>query len=149
MYPIVLAVHNIIRWVALILGIVVTVLSFLGWLQNRPWANNERKFGMYYTSALDIQLLLGLVLYLFLSPITRTALQNFGSMMGNADLRFFGLEHAFYMILAVVFGHLGSALSKRAPDDKAKYRRAAIWYALSLLMIFLGMPWFRPLLPGF
>jgi hypothetical protein len=70
-------------------------------------------------------------------------------MMGNADLRFFGLEHAFYMILAVVFGHLGSALSKRAPDDKAKYRRAAIWYALSLLMIFLGMPWFRPLLPGF
>jgi hypothetical protein len=63
-------------------------------------------------------------------------------------LSFFAIEHPLAMILAVVFAHLGSALSKKAPDSAGKYRQAAIWYTLSVLLLIIGMPWFRPLLPG-
>jgi hypothetical protein len=140
--------HNIVRWVALILAILATVSAFLGWFGKRQWSERDRKIGSFFAIAMDIQLLLGLVLYFVYSPITRTALADFGAAMGVKDLRFFAIEHAFYMILALVFAHLGSILSRRAPDSKAKYQRAAIFFGLSLLLILLGIPWTRPLFPG-
>lgn len=149
MYPILLASHNIIRWIALILGIVLVALSFIGWFGKREWTSRNRRWGMFFSSAMDVQLLLGLLLYIFFSPITRAAFQNLAAAMGNPGMRFFALEHAFYMLLAVIFAHLGSALSRRADDDVTKYRRAAIWYGLSVLLLFLGMPWGRPLFPSF
>lgn len=148
MYPFFLAMHNIVRWVALILAILATVSAFLGWFGKRQWSERDRKIGSFFAIAMDIQLLLGLVLYFVYSPITRTALADFGAAMGVKDLRFFAIEHAFYMILALVFAHLGSILSRRAPDSKAKYQRAAIFFGLSLLLILLGIPWTRPLFPG-
>lgn len=148
MYPILLAVHNIVRWVALILAILAAVRAFIGWFGNRDWTDRDRKIGVYFTSAMDIQLLLGLLLYIFFSPITKAAFQDFGAAMSNEGLRFFALEHAFYMILAVVFAHLGSIFSKRAEEPVKKHRMAAIWFGLSLIIILIGMPWMRPLLPG-
>lgn len=148
MYPIILATHNIFRWIALILAIVATVGAFLGWFGKRQWSERDRKIGSFFGIAMDIQLLLGLILYFVYSPLTRTALADMGAAMGVRDLRFFAIEHAFYMILAVVFAHLGSILARRAPDSKAKFQRAAIFFGLSLLLILLGIPWARPLFPG-
>jgi hypothetical protein len=139
--------HNIVRWVALILAILATVTAFLGWFGKRQWTERDRKIGSFFGIAMDIQILLGLILY-FTSPLTRTALADFGAAMGVKDLRFFAIEHVFYMVLAVVFAHLGSILARRASDSKAKFQRAAIFFGLSLLLILLGIPWMRPLFPG-
>ena len=147
MYPIVLGLHNLVRWVALILAIVATVRAFLGWFGKRQWSERDRKIGSYFTIAMDIQLLLGLLLYFVFSPITRQALTNFGAAMGVGDLRFFDLVHPLYMFLAVVFAHLGSVLARRAPESRAKFQRAAIFFGLSLVLILLGMPWMRPFIP--
>jgi uncharacterized membrane protein YphA (DoxX/SURF4 family) len=148
MYEIILAIHNIVRWIALILLIVTTVIAFIGWLGKREWTERDRKFGVFTTIALDTQLLLGLILYFFLSPLTKIALQDFGAAMGVADLRFFGLEHTLYMVLAVILAHVGSALSKKAPDSRGKFMRLAIFFGLALLLVLVGIPWSRPLLPG-
>ena len=149
MYSAVLSIHNIIRWIALILGILAAVRAYLGWFGNREWNVKDRKIGSYFTIAMDIQLVLGLLLYIFLSPTTRTALQNFGAAMQIGDLRFFVLEHPFFMVVAVIFAHLGSILSRKAAQPKAKFRRAAIWFNLSVLAVILGTPWTSRLFPGF
>lgn len=148
MYPIVLAAHNIVRWIVLILGVIAVGRALYGWFSKGEWTDTDRRLGIFYTSSIDVQLLLGLILYIFLSPITQEVFRNFGEAMGNPGLRFFGLEHAFFMILAVVFAHLGSAFSRRAGEPATKFRMAAIWYGLALIVILLGMPWMRPLLPG-
>lgn len=148
MYPFTLGVHNAFRWIVLVLALVAAGRAYLGWLGGRPWAEMDSRAALLLTISIDIQLLLGIVLYVFFSPITRAALADFGAAMGSSDLRFFALEHALIMLLAVVFAHLGRALSKRAGEDSARHRSAAIWYSLALLMVVLGMPWGRPLLPG-
>ena len=148
MYPIFLATHNIIRWVALILTIAAVVRAYLGWFGKREWSQTDRKIGSFTAMSYDIQLLLGLILYLVYSPLVKTALQDFGAAMQVADVRFFALEHAFYMILAVVFAHLGSILPRKAEQSGGKHKRAAIAFTLALLLVVLGMPWMRPLLPG-
>lgn len=148
MYGAILAVHNIVRWIALFLGIAAAVMAWVGWLGKREWQPSDRKLGSFFSIAVDIQLLLGLLLYFFFSPLTRTALQDLGTAMSIGNLRFFVLEHPLYMLLALVFAHLGSILPRKVDQSAAKYRRAAIWFTLAVLMILLGMPWARPFLPG-
>jgi hypothetical protein len=148
MYPVTLALHNIVRWIVVVTAILALVRAYRGWLRKGDWIDADRRAGVFFTSAMDTQLLLGLLLYLFFSPITRAALSNFGAAMSNPGARFFALEHLFYMLLAVVFAHLGSAFSKKAAQPVDKHRRAAIWYTLAALAILLGMPWMRPLFPG-
>jgi uncharacterized membrane protein YozB (DUF420 family) len=148
LYQIILGVHNLMRWVVVILAILALVRAYLGWLRNREWTMNDRKIGVFYTAALDTQLLLGLILYFFLSPLTATAFRDLGAAMSSPAVRFFLLEHALYMILAVILAHIGSAFSRRAASDAAKHRTAAIWYTLSALAIIVGMPWGRRILPG-
>ena len=149
MYPYVLAVHNIVRWVALILGILAVVRAYIGWLRRQAWIPADNKIGSWYTIALDIQFLLGLLLFLFFSQYGLKAYLNFGFgyVMQQPEFRFFGFEHALYMILAVVFGHLGRVFSRKAEKPADKHRRAAIWYTLSVLLILFGMPWGRPVFP--
>ncbi|MFN2211577.1 MAG: hypothetical protein ACK2UE_00765 [Anaerolineales bacterium] len=104
---------------------------------------------MFYSISLDIQLLLGLILYFFLSPITKIVFSDLSSALANSGSRFFALEHVLIMVLAVILAHVGVAMARRTEDAVLKHRQAAIWFSLSLIALLLGMPWFRPLLPGF
>lgn len=141
LYLIFLSLHNILRWVVVVFAVLALVRAYRGWLGKRTWSEADRKAGSFFTIAMDTQLLVGLTLYFFLSPISKAALSDFGGAMGNASLRFFGLEHAVFMLMAVVFGHLGSALAKRAGTDEKKFRTAALWFTLAVLVLLLGIPW--------
>lgn len=148
MYPIVLAVHNIIRWVVVIIGVIAVARALVGLYRKRDWGSTDRILGVIYTSTMDIQLLLGLILYVFLSPTTKGMFQNLSQAMSNPGMRFFGLEHALYMILAVILAHIGNAKTRRATESVSRYRAVLTWFGLALILILLGMPWSRPLLPG-
>lgn len=148
MYQVVLAIHNILRWVILILAVVALFRAYAGWIGKREYTETDRKAGVFFSVSLDVQLLVGIILYIFLSPITRTAFQDFGTAMTIPDIRFFAVEHILLMILAVILVHVGMIVSKRATSDVSKHRRAAIWYSLTVLVIILAIPWWRPLLPG-
>lgn len=148
MYTVILAIHNVVRWVVIILGILALVRAYMGFLANLDWTERDRIIGTFFAVSIDIQLLLGLVLYFFLSDITRTIFRDFSAAMSNEGIRYFVLEHTFYMILAVVFAHLGNLLPRRVDDSRMKFARSAIWFTLTFLLIILGMPWFRPLIPG-
>lgn len=146
LYPILLSFHNIIRWAVVILGLLALVRSYMGWFGKRQYTETDRKTGVFYLVALDIQLLLGLILY-FISPITKQVFANFSLLFSDpgSQTTFFGMEHVFAMILAVVFAHVGSILSRKPRQGNGQFRRAAIWYTLSFLLVLVGMPWFRPL----
>jgi hypothetical protein len=148
MYDFLLFLHNVLRWVVMILAILAVVFSWIGWLGRREWLVRDQKIGTYFAISMDVQLLLGLILYFFFSPYALIAMLNQGLsfVVSQSEFRFFSMEHFFYMVVALVFAHLGSVLSKKAPDSLGKYRRAAIFYSLSLILILVGIPWWRPLL---
>ena len=145
MYPIVLLLHSWVRWIVAIAAVAAVARAFYGWLGKKDWAKLDDQLGLLFSTSLDVQLLLGLILYIFLSPLTQAAFQNFGAAMANSGLRFFALEHTLMMVIAVVLGHVGRALSKKAAESVAKHRLAAILYGLATLAILLAIPWSRPL----
>jgi uncharacterized membrane protein len=139
-----LTFHNITRWLVVIAGVLVIARAITG-LRGRPWSQPDDRAGMLYTIALDVQLLLGLILF-FVSPITTRALQDFGAAMQNSQMRFFSVEHSLVMLIAVVVAHVARSLSKKAPTDPQKFRRALIGFGLSFVLLLAAIPWQRPLL---
>jgi hypothetical protein len=146
MYNFLLGLHNILRWLVLILAVLALVRAYRGWLGRREWTPADRRAGSFFGIGMDIQLLLGLLLYFVFSPLTQVALADLGAAMSNRELSFFAIEHGVTMLVAVILIHVGSALARRAASDTAKHRTAAIWYTIATLAILFAIPWWRPLL---
>ncbi len=141
LYNIFLTLHSIMRWVVLIAGIIAVVQAFRGWRKATFWTPGDERLGMIYTMSMDLQVLLGLVLFFILSPITRAALSGMSSAMQNEVTRFFLVEHFPVMLVAVVIAHIGRARARKATDDAGKHRTEFIFYAISLVLVILAIPW--------
>ena len=141
MYPLVLTLHSLLRWAIVIVGVIAVVRAFMGRRGNKPWAQLDDRLGLIFTSVMDLNLLLGLLLYFVLSPITTGALKDMGAAMGNGEVRFFAVEHILFMIIAVVVAHIGRSRSKKAASDAGKHTQAAIFFTVSLVLVFLAIPW--------
>ena len=141
MYGLVLILHSLIRWFVLLAGIVTVVRAITGWRTGRPWTLADDRAGARFMMAFDLQMLLGLLLYFLLSPITRAAMQDFGGAMANSALRFWAVEHIFGMLVAMVLAHVGRARVRRVSSDSRKHKVAAIFFTLALLTILASIPW--------
>jgi len=140
-----LIIHNFFRWAVVFAILWGLFRGYRGWLAKRVWTAMDHRAGMLLTIAYDIQFLLGLILA-FVSPLVSSALSNMGAAMQVAELRFITVEHIPMMFVALIIGHITSALSRKAPDDALKHRRAALGYTLVAVITIMAIPWFRPLL---
>jgi hypothetical protein len=89
MYSVVLFLHSWVRWLVVIAAVAAVGRAFYGWLGKKGWTQLDDQLGLLFSTSLDVQMLLGLILYIFLSPITTAAFKNFGAAMSNPILRFF------------------------------------------------------------
>ncbi|MCX7802620.1 MAG: hypothetical protein N2313_06325 [Meiothermus ruber] len=144
MYEFLLSLHNIARWLVLLAAVYLIYRSIMG-LKNHTYTAADRRAGQVYTGLMDLQLLLGILLML-LSPFVQNALNNPGAAMQNSQTRFFIAEHWVLMLAAVILAHLGNVRVKKAADALLKHRQALIWYGLSVALVLLAVPWWRPLL---
>lgn len=144
MYQLVLVLHSILRWIILLVGLAVVFQGVRGWLGGRAWTKLDDRLGLAFTISLDVQLLIGLILYV-ISPLIQGVFSNFGDAMGQTTLRFFAMEHTLLMIIAIVVAHVGRARVKRQADARAKHKQAAIFFGVALLLVLAGIPW--PFLP--
>ena len=146
--------HSLMRWAVLAFGLLAVVRAFNGWLGRRRWTSLDERAGKYFVLALDLQTLIGLVLYAGLSPITRVAFSDMGAAMKDTLLRFYAVEHVTLMLIGVALVHVGRVRARKAATDEGRHRAAAIFFVLGLLAILIGIPWpgrvvGRPLLPTF
>ena len=145
MYLIVLTIHNIVRWLVIIFATLALIRMVSGWAGRRAWSKADDQAGILFTSMLDLQVLVGLVLYFFFSPAT-TALLTGTANTSSPLVRFFGIEHILWMLVGVVVAHIGRVVSKKASTSIAKFSRATILYTLAIVIILVAIPWpFSPI----
>jgi len=143
MYTGLLHTHNMFRWLVLIALLLAIGFAFAGWFGKKDWKKRDNFFGLLLTIFIDIQFLVGIILYAFVSPITKAAFNDFGAAMKNADLRFYAVEHILMMVIALVLVHIGRSKSKKTTVPWKKHRTAAIFYTIGLLVILAAIPWER------
>lgn len=138
MYTLVLTLHSWLRWVALIAA-VLTLVS-LASDRSSDGAKSDR-WGLIFMSVLDLQMLLGLLLYLVLSPFTTEAMRDFGAAMKSPGLRFFAVEHLTLMLGAVVLAHVGRVMARKAATPEIKRSRQLVCFGIATVLLLLGIPW--------
>jgi hypothetical protein len=62
MFEIIKDLHNLVRWVVVLFGLWAVARAWWGLLVRREWRKWDRLAGMLFSSSLDVQLLLGVIL---------------------------------------------------------------------------------------
>lgn len=128
----IVGLHSFWRWVVLLVVLVAIVRGLMGWLRGGRWEARDRQLALLATTALDIQLLLGLVLWI-------------GQSRWN-DGVFFRIIHPLVMISAIVIAHVASLQAKKATSDTAKFRALAVGLIVAMVLITAAIPsksWMR------
>lgn len=118
-----LTLHSINRWLIVVIGVVAAVKFLIGWLRKADYQSSDQGLLRGYTGLLDLQLLLGLILFVVL--------------LIDQGLVRYRLEHAIPMVIAVVLAHL--VLIWRTKPDPVKFRNAFLVIAAGLLLIIAGV----------
>jgi hypothetical protein len=145
LYALVLIVHSWLRWVVLLAGVASVARAAHGVATRRPWSPVDRRLGIVFVSSLDAQVVLGLLLYFVLSPVTPKSLADFGAYMHLAPLRFFAIEHAFGMLFGVAIAHIGWQRLKKTTTDRGRQMCVIVGFAIALVLVAGSVPW--PSLP--
>jgi hypothetical protein len=153
MYTAFLVIHSLLRWVLILAGLIVIVRAISGTVGRKPWLPADNLAVRVFGISMDLQVLIGLLLYVWLSPFIRDAWGDMAATMRNAPLRFFAVEHLVGMLVAMVFVQIGRAKVRKAPDPVRKHKLAAIFFGIGMVIILLSIPWRgtpggRPLLRG-
>lgn len=140
-YELFLSLHNVGRWLVVVFAVIALVRAFRGWFGKLDWKPLDDRAGLLYTIMLDTQVLLGIILFFFFSSDSTALFRNFGAAMANPTQRFYGLEHWFLMVIAMVLAHVGRTMSRRAQAALSRHKRAALWFTVSLILVLLAIPW--------
>jgi hypothetical protein len=150
MYTLVLTAHSWLRWAALIFGILATVALVMspaaepraprgGVDRGQPTGGD--RWGLFFIIALDVQLLLGLLLYFVASPNTTAMFADFGAAMRDPVARFWAVEHISLMLVAVVLAHVGRVLARKAATPRSRRKRLLICFGLATIAMIAATPW--------
>jgi hypothetical protein len=140
MYTLLLLLHSWIRWALLGAALASLGKSFSGWNSGRDWEPGDEKLARATVGMVHGQLLIGLLLYAFYSPITQAAFADFGAAMKDRALRFYAVEHIAGMLLAVAVIMATRVRSKRV-EGAARHRVWGLGLAFFLLVVAAMVPW--------
>lgn len=140
-YTIFLYIHSWLRWIILILGLIAIVKAYAGWFGEKPYTKGDNGISAAFMGTLHLNLLVGLILYIFLSPYVQTAFNDFGAAMGQPEIRFWAVEHILMNIIAVVVAQVGRSKAKKAVDTIRKHKLTAIFYTIAFILLLSRIPW--------
>jgi heme A synthase len=145
MYPTLLALHSLVRWLLLSSLLFAIFSAYRGWFTKKSFSRFDNSVRHCTATIAHIQLVFGVCLY-FISPVVNYFLHHYKEAVHQREIRFFGMEHSLMMLIAVIVITIGSAKANRKEGDTEKFRTIAIWFSIGLFIILTSIPWsFSPL----
>ena len=139
MYDLFLDLHSYLRWIFLGLAVWLWIQYLVKYLSNRQRSKLDNQIETALIGSMHLQIILGLILYFFLSPVTTAPLAE--GWIEQKALRFYLLEHPLIMFIAIVFAQIGRISTRKATHNKKKLSRGLLFYGISLFLILIRMPW--------
>lgn len=139
MYNFLLGVHNLLRWIILLLLIVNLIRHFV--VINKPFSETDKKLGLVLMIFAHIQLLIGLYEWFAGAWGLHNFMENGAGVMRNSSSRFFAVEHAISMIVAIALITIARGMYRKNLPDGKKHRRCILLYMLALIIILAMIPW--------
>jgi len=132
MLLVVLFAHSIIRWAVLASAAWAALSAFSGLRDGRAFTRKARVPGVVLAAVADVQLLLGLSMWLWLSP---------NAITSGGRSHYWTFVHPLAGIAVVALVHVGSVKARRTLDDAGRWRTAFRFYFAALVVALLAVPW--------
>lgn len=141
MYETVLFIHSYWAYLVLLILIVASVNSLVGYFTNKEYGATNFRIALFTLIVSHIQLLIGIVLF-FTAPYLRAFGEvGMGEVMRNSTLRLYIVEHPLMMIIAVALITIGYSKHKKKLTSTPKFKILAIFYTIALLVMLSRIPW--------
>ena len=142
MYQGLLHLHNILRWVILILLLIALFRHLAGMNGNRPYNSGDKKVGLFLMISAHITLLIGLYQWI-VGPVGLETIQTMGmgAAMKDSVSRFWAVEHLLGMLIGITLITIGKGVGKKNLSDRTKHRKTFWFYFIALLVIIASVPW--------
>lgn len=152
MEPLVLGLHSLTRWLLLAAIGWALVRGVAGWRRGTEVTDRDRRGVSVLVWLANLQLLLGLVLYVGISPWLPALRVDAKAAMKNEIVRFYAIEHPFTMLVALAIVHVAAARFRRATEARVAWRRLVIGIGIATVLVLAAIPWpfwwfGRPLVP--
>ncbi len=141
MYETVQFIHSYWAYLVLLVLIVATVNSLVGYFTNKEYGATNFRIALFTLIVTHIQLLIGIVLYFTSSWFGVLREKGMGEVMRNSEARLYLVEHPLMMIIAVILITVGYSKHKKKLTSKPKFKMLAIFYTLALIVILSRIPW--------
>lgn len=135
MYTGLLATHSYLRYIILLVLVIVIVMAVIGLITKTPYTRKHDKVSLFLMLCAHTQLILGIIIYIVSLVEGDHRVQFNSQTMKDPALRYFAVEHAFAMILAIALITIARSSAKKNPVDQIKHRRTLILNLLALLLI--------------
>lgn len=130
--------HSFSAYLTFAFLIIAIVMAIYSIRKNLTFSKNNKTIAILALVGTHLQMVFGLVLY-FVSPL---GISNFsGEMMKNSTSRLYGLEHPMMMLIAIILITIGYSKSKKATEDRLKFKNIAIYFSIGLVFILSRIPW--------
>lgn len=136
-----LHLHSFLRWAIILAGLWAVIRSLKGVTGKTPFTPADKKAGLFFMIACDLQLLVGLIIFFFVSGYSATGMASMSNAMKDPVLRFFTVEHEIMAILAIALVHIGKSKIKKATTDAQKHKLGLIFFGLAFIIILALIPW--------
>lgn len=154
MYNGLLHLHNLMRWVILLLLVIAIFNAISGMLNKRQYTSFDKKTALFLMIASHITLLVGIYQWV-VGPWGLKNIQNMGmaTVMKDPVARFFAIEHMVSMLIAIVLITIGRGVGKKNISPERKHKKSFWMFLIALVLILVAIPWpfrevARPLFPG-
>lgn len=154
MYTGLLHLHNLLRWVILLLLLVAIIRHLSGMNSRRAVNAGDQRVDLFLMISAHLTFVIGLYQWL-VGPWGLKNIQNlgFGAVMADPVYRFWAVEHLTGMLIGIVLITIARGRVKRSTGPRVHSR--AFWlFLIALVVIVASVPWpfregiARPLLPG-
>jgi len=128
--------HSGLRWLFLLIIIFAIVNAIRKWKSGDKFGAKDKLLNIITIALTHTMGIIGIVLF-FISP----KIQFTEGFMKNDMYRFYLTQHTFGMVLAIILITIGYSKAKKAAKDSAKFRKTAVWFTISLLIVLISIPW--------
>lgn len=130
--------HNFLRWFILLFALWTIIKSMGGMSGGKSFTKADKRPALLLMITADIQLLLGLILYVGNGWFT---VLTSGGFMKLAAQRFWAMEHLVGMLIGIILIHIGYSVIKKDVPDASKFKKLFWCTLIALVAILITIPW--------
>jgi hypothetical protein len=140
MYGYLLIIHSYLRWIVLGFLLFGLIFIFIKKSKKAIYTTKDYRLFKVIKNVFNLQFLVGILL-LTQSPMVKAFWSQASQAVKWREIRFFGLEHPFMMILGVILLNVFTDKTKDKIGTHTAFNYLFIRYLIILFILFVSIPW--------